>query len=397
MTNVQARVRYSRAELVERVHSVGPTLAAGVARGDRERRLPEDTVHAINESQVDRLWTARSYGGLETDVRTLSEVTKVLSHYCPSTSWVVNNINGSNLLSGRFPERTRDEVFADNPGAKLASVFVTAGEARRTDGGYLLTGTWPYASGILHDDWAILAAKEVAADGSTTRPMSVLVPTGDLVIEDSWFTVGMRATGSHTVVATEVFVPGNRVIPLWEQLGRQHCGDITLPPLFRSPAVASMAVICASVVVGIGQAALALVVDRAPGRGVAPTVYTSRPDSGTFVSELGRTALTIDAAELHVNRAADVIDQAAVAAEPLPESELRRIRGDVGQAAKLVTSALDELMYANGAGSFAESSPLQQFWRDANTAARHAMLNVHVGHELYGGGFFGLDSIVPSL
>ncbi len=40
---------------------------------------------------------------------------------------------------------------------------------------------------------------------------------------------------------------------------------------------------------------------------------------------------------------------------------------------------------------------MQQYWRDANTAARHAMLNVHVGRELYGGAFFGLDSIVPSL
>ncbi|MET1074246.1 MAG: hypothetical protein ABWY11_16485, partial [Umezawaea sp.] len=173
--------------------------------------------------------------------------------------------------------------------------------------------------------------------------------------------------------------------------------DLSLPPLFRTPAVAAMAVICASVVVGVGQAARAVVVDRAPGRGVAPTVYKSQPDSQTFVSSLGRTALTVDAAELHVRRAADVIDEAAAAGIALPDSELRRIRGDVGQAVSLVTTALDELMWLHGAAAFAESSPMQQYWRDANTAARHAMLNVHVGRELYGGAFFGLDSIVPSL
>jgi alkylation response protein AidB-like acyl-CoA dehydrogenase len=397
MTNVRTTATDLRVELVERVHSIGPVLAEGVVQGDRERRLPEASVRAVEESGVGTLWTARCYGGLETDVRTLSEVTKALSHHCPSTSWVVNNINGSNLLASRFPQRARDEVFGADPGAKLASVFVAAGDAVRTAGGYLLTGKWPYASGILHDDWAILSAKEIDADGEVVRPVSVLVPVGDLTVEDTWFTVGMRATGSATAVAQGVFVPEHRVIPVEVQLGRQNAGDLTLPPLFRSPAVAAMAVVCASVVVGVGQAARAHVVDRAPARGIAPTIYRSQPTSQTFVSSLGRTALTIDAAEMHVSRSADVIDAAAEAGIALPDSELRRIRGDVGQAVNLVTVALDELMWAHGAAAFAESSPLQQFWRDANTAARHAMLNVHVGHELYGGAFFGLDPIVPSL
>ncbi|MGP3948827.1 hypothetical protein [Streptomyces sp. 7N604] len=397
MTNMRTDTKDVRLELVERVHSIGPVLADGVAEGDRERRLPDSTVRAIDGSQVGMVWTARAYGGLEADVRTLSEVTKALSHYCPSTSWVVNNINGSNLLASRFPGVAQKEVFGNNPGAKLASIFVAAGDAVRTAGGYLLTGKWPYASGILHDDWAILSAKETDTEGETVRLVSVLVPTTDLTVEDTWFTVGMRATGSHTAVAQEVLVPEHRVIPVEVQLGRQNTTDVTLPPLFRSPAVAAMAVICASVVIGIGQAARAFVVDQAPGRGIAPTIYRSRPDSRTFVSSLGKTALTIDAAEMHVNRSAEVIDEAASAAVALPESELRRIRGDVGQAVNLVTIALDELMWAHGAAAFAESNPLQQYWRDANTAARHAMLNVHVGHELYGGAFFGLDSIVPSL
>ncbi|WP_020673280.1 hypothetical protein [Amycolatopsis nigrescens] len=394
MTNVRTDLRV---ELVERVHSIGPILADGVAQGDRERRLPDKTVRAIDESQVSRLWTAREYGGFETGVRTLSEVTKTLSHYCPSTSWVVNNINGSNLLAARFPQAARDEVFGENPGAKLASIFVAAGKAVRTGGGYLLTGKWPYASGILHDDWAILSAKEVDADGEAVRAISVLVPVAELTVEDTWFTVGMRATGSRTAVAEGVFVPEHRVLPVELQLGRQNATDVTLAPLFRSPAVAAMAVICASVVIGIGQAARAFVVDRAPGRGIAPTVYTSQPNSQTFVSALGKTALSIDAAEMHASRSADVIDAAAEDAVALPDAELRRIRGDVGQAVNLVTIALDELMWAHGAAAFAESNPLQQFWRDANTAARHAMLNVHVGRELYGGAFFGLDQIVPSL
>lgn len=397
MTNDRTELLHLRADLVSRVHKFGPVFAEGVAEGERERRLPDATVRAIDESQVSRLWTARAYGGLETDVRTLSEVAKALSHHCPSTSWVVNNINGSNLLAAKFPRAARDEVFGGHPGAKLASVFAATGTAVRTDGGFLLTGSWPYATGILHDDWAILVAREVDGDGRPVGGLSLLVPAADLTVEDTWHTVGMRGTGSHTVVLREAFVPGHRVIPAETQRGRENATDTTLPPLFRTAAIAAMGVVCASVVVGIGQAALAHVVDRAPGRSIAPSTYTSQPASQTFVSALGQTALTIDAAELHVTRAADVIDDAAHAAVGLPEAELRRIRGDVGQAVNLVTVALDELMWAHGAAAFAESNPLQQYWRDANTAARHALLNPRIGRELYGGSFFGLDLVVPSL
>jgi 3-hydroxy-9,10-secoandrosta-1,3,5(10)-triene-9,17-dione monooxygenase len=397
MTNIRTNSMELRAELVGRVHKFGPIFADGVAEGERERRLPDTSVRAIDESQVSRVWTASAYGGIEADVRTLSEVTKALSHYCPSTSWVVNNINGSNLFAAKFPRETRDEVFGNNPGAKLASIFAAQGTAVRTAGGYVLNGSWPYGTGIVHADWAILIAKELNAEGEAIGALSVLVPTADLTIEDTWHTVGMRGTGSHTAVAQDVFVPERRAIPAALQRGRENATDVTLPPLFRTAAIAALATICASVVVGVGQAARAFVVDRAPGRGIAPTSYTSQPDSATFVSALGKTALKIDAAELHVNRAADVIDAAAAAATELPENELRRIRGDVGQAVNLVTVALDELMWAHGAAAFAESNPLQQYWRDANTAARHAMLNVHVGHELYGGAFFGQDLIVPSL
>lgn len=397
MTNTRTDLADARAELVGRVHKFGPIFADGVAYGEQARKLPDSTVAAIDDSQVSRLWTASAYGGLETDVRTLSEVTKALSHYCPSTSWVVNNINGSNLLATKFPPAAQDEVFGDNPGAKLASVFAAAGTAVRTDGGYLLTGNWPYATGILHDDWAILVAKELNSGGEPIGGLSLLLPVADLTIQDTWHTVGMRATGSHTVAVNEVFVPAHRVISGERQRSRDNATDLTLPPLLRTAAISAMAVICASVVIGIGQAARAYVVDRAPGRGIAPSFYTKQTDSRTFVSALGKTALTIDAAEMHASRAADVIDAAAASASSIPDSELRRIRGDVGQAVNLVTVALDELMWLHGAAAFAEANPLQQFWRDANTAARHAMLNPYLGRELYGGAFFGLDLIVPSL
>lgn len=65
-------------------------------------------------------------------------------------------------------------------------------------------------------------------------------------------------------------------------------------------------------------------------------------------------------------------------------------RARLGYAAQQVVEALTILVDAHGAGSFAESSQLQQYWRDANTAARHAGLQPTVGYEVYGKSTLGV-------
>jgi len=51
----------------------------------------------------------------------------------------------------------------------------------------------------------------------------------------------------------------------------------------------------------------------------------------------------------------------------------------------------------HGAGSFAESSPLQRIWRDANVAAGHAGLNTAIGPEVYGKSLLGVPERVSPL
>jgi hypothetical protein len=49
-----------------------------------------------------------------------------------------------------------------------------------------------------------------------------------------------------------------------------------------------------------------------------------------------------------------------------------------------VINAIQTLMRIHGAAGFADFSPMQQYWRDANVAARHAALNCHIGYEIFG-------------
>ena len=63
---------------------------------------------------------------------------------------------------------------------------------------------------------------------------------------------------------------------------------------------------------------------------------------------------------------------------------------------KLLRDAIDTLMSIGGANAFAEKSPLQHMWRDANIATRHALLATDSALEIYGCALLGVEgSISP--
>jgi alkylation response protein AidB-like acyl-CoA dehydrogenase len=104
----------------------------------------------------------------------------------------------------------------------------------------------------------------------------------------------------------------------------------------------------------------------------------------------------IDTAHLHAYRAADDIDRAA-ASGVYPDFLARtRVRADTGWAIEHITKAIDTLLSAHGAASFAEANALQRLWRDSTVAARHAVILPIVGYEVYGKALLGReDHITP--
>jgi alkylation response protein AidB-like acyl-CoA dehydrogenase len=106
--------------------------------------------------------------------------------------------------------------------------------------------------------------------------------------------------------------------------------------------------------------------------------------------------MLIDTAHLHAYRAADDIDRAAAQAEYPDYLSRARIRADTGWAVDHIVRAINVLLSAHGAGSFAEANPLQRIWRDSSVAARHAVVLPAVGYELYGKALLGReDHITP--
>ena len=142
---------------------------------------------------------------------------------------------------------------------------------------------------------------------------------------------------------------------------------------------------------GLGRKALQLVKEQACAKPISYTYYTAQSDSVGFQLQLAEAAMLIDTAHLHAYRAADDIDSAARRGE-YPDALARaRARADAAWALDNVTKAIDILISAHGAGSFAETNPLQRIWRDSAVAARNAMTLPIPNYEIYGKALLGRD------
>src|SRR5262245_11830130 len=137
-------------ELIERASRIRPVLERNAVETDRLRRLPEANLDALRETGLCRLMTPRRLGGYETDVRTYIAVMAELGRGCGSTSWTASLINVCAWLASLFPDRAQREIWGSNPETWVAGSLAPRGETRPVDGGWVVNGRWPWASGSLH-------------------------------------------------------------------------------------------------------------------------------------------------------------------------------------------------------------------------------------------------------
>ncbi|KUO21566.1 acyl-CoA dehydrogenase family protein [Streptomyces dysideae] len=383
-----------RAELVGRAIALQPLLRDQAARGESDRVLPVEVVDAMADAGVFRLLTPRRYGGYETDLRTLTEVSEALGEGDGSAAWVGMIIAVTNWMACLFPDKAQEEVFGADPDARVTGVAAPTGMGERVPGGWRVSGKWSYNSGAPYATWAAVGALLKDDSGAVVDQALVLIRASELTIEDTWHTAGMQATASNTLIGQDVFVPEHRVLSVpaaAEGVYPRASLDETLYATTFGP----MLLLClVGPLLGLGKAALNMAVGAAEEKPLSFTVHGRQADSVGVQIQLAEAALKLETARLHTYRAVDEVDQAAASGGPLDYASRTHIRARAGFAAQQVLDAISTLLNVHGASSFADAAPLQRIWRDANVAARHAGLVPAVGLEVYGKSLLGISERV---
>jgi alkylation response protein AidB-like acyl-CoA dehydrogenase len=217
-------------------------------------------------------------------------------------------------------------------------------------------------------------------------------------VEETWDTVGMIGTGTHTIVIDrEVFVPEHR-LQAWAFLLEPFTAPgPTLHPdevIYKTSGLTN-GLMLAAPMLGEARAALEYVVDRSSRRGITYSPYLKQDESVTFQLQVGDASMKIQTAEMHFRQALTDLEESGNRGVRPDFATSSRVQAQCGYVAGQLRDALEILMSAHGTASFASSCPLQRYWRDVNTAGRHGFFNAGLCRESYGRSVLGQPTIGP--
>jgi 3-hydroxy-9,10-secoandrosta-1,3,5(10)-triene-9,17-dione monooxygenase len=386
-----------RDTLLARAAAIRPILERNAEETDARRRLADGNVQALKDSGLCRLMVPLRFGGYQTSIRTYIDVLAEVGRGCGSTSWVASLVNVCAWLAALFPEKAQADIWSGNPDAWVAGSLAPNGEAVPVDGGWRVTGRWPWASGSLHAQWGACGIHMKNDRGEMANFGLSLMPMSDLRVEDTWFMAGMKGTGSNTIVAKDVFVPEHRFLPYPNAFAGKYRTEFGDEVVYRAALVPVTVLILAPSQLGVARAALDHAVAKAPTRGITHTNFATQAESSGFQMQVAEAAMKIDTATLHAQRAAHDLDRAAAEHRHMDLTARARVRMDTALAAKHCRDAVELLVAAHGTSSLADSNRMQRLWRDVHTASHHAITEWQINLEVYGKALLGIEPNITHL
>jgi alkylation response protein AidB-like acyl-CoA dehydrogenase len=192
-------------DLPERARKVAAIADRYAQQGDTQGRLSQPVVEALHSEGLLGMWVPRSVrGGFELDPISSLTVLENLSYGDPSAGWV---LMAAALAIGTGAAYLGDaavtELFGGERLPVIAGQGTRPGRAVPTDGGFLLSGSWSFASGIKHGTHI----HTLAVVEGTNEPRIFVLPVGKATLIDNWDVLGLRATGSIDYTIDSVFVP----------------------------------------------------------------------------------------------------------------------------------------------------------------------------------------------
>ncbi|MGH7034539.1 MAG: acyl-CoA dehydrogenase family protein [Stellaceae bacterium] len=379
-------------EMVARAASLVPSLSARAAEAEQLRRLPDANVRALQEAGLLKILQARRYGGYQMSLHTHIDAIAAVAHGCGSTAWCMGVMHAHSWLMSSFPQAAQEETYGAKPDTIISAVIAPRGKAEPAEGGYRLNGFWPFASGCQHAHWLLLGAQVLDRDGAVVDEADLLVPSADIVIRDDWNVVGLRGTGSCSILAKDVVVPPHRYLSLPALIeGKTPGADLHEGSLYKSAAVPVLALALAPPALGMAEAALAAFQERLPGREIAYTDRLVQRDSSTTHRQIAAAATRIHVARLLLHRAVDDIEAAAERGAMMEFATRARIRMDCARAVRECLEAVEPLFLACGGSGIGEANPVQRAWRDLHAVNMHGLLALETNEEMYGRVLLGLD------
>jgi 3-hydroxy-9,10-secoandrosta-1,3,5(10)-triene-9,17-dione monooxygenase len=374
-----SNVTYEQA--MQRARECVPLLRERAQKCEEARVLLPENEKLLHEAGLFRFHQPRRFGGMELPFVAVVDIVAELARGCPSTAWNVGNLGCHHWILGYYEPQTQHEIWDANPDVLIASsIALAAGRGRKVDGGYVVSGKWPFSSGVDNSDWNMLAVTVYEGEQAVDWRLCV-VPKSDYRVIDTWFAMGMAGTGSKDIEVSEVFVPERRALALTRcRGGLEHPGAaLNDGPLFRIPIVASAGHPLSASALGAAEGAFERVREN----------FTKR--SGTYtgarMADFQAVQIKLAEARVLIDSAGYLMRQSALIFQEkfdLSIDEKLRLRAQNAYAVAQCRKAAEILWSCYGANALYTRDPFQRYMRDLMAINQHFSFSFDIAGAAYG-------------
>ncbi|MDX2604264.1 hypothetical protein PV379_06605 [Streptomyces caniscabiei] len=348
---------------LERIDGILPLLKANTLKAADLRRVPDESIRAMEEAGVFRAVRPRQWGGLEVDPSTWEEGLVRLATACPASGWVGALLGGHAWYLGLFSQQAQEDVWSEDPATRAASSFAPTGNVERVGDGFRLTGRWKFLSGVDHAQWILLGGI-LPDEGDGPEFRVFLVPASDYEIDqDSWRVTGLQGSGSKEVTVDAV-VPEYRTLTVDVLYHHTEPGKaVNTGPIFDLPWLTMWAFNIASCAIGAAAGALDAFIDdnrrRVSAMSGAPAVQNA-----ALHTRLAEAVTLVRDARARIPRTWDPIYAKVVAGEPVSAETRVESRFEASHAIAQCLGAVNKVFEISGGAVMGSDKLFQHYLRD---------------------------------
>ncbi|MFD0959121.1 acyl-CoA dehydrogenase [Paenibacillus chungangensis] len=337
---------------------------------EHEGKLSSEALQCIMERGWFKVFVPKEFGGAMLSLPEALRLYQYASWVDGSFGWLTTIGAGGGYFAAFMQSETAEQVFA-SPEAVIAGSGAPTGTAVRTDGGYIVNGKWSFCSGADHA--TTFTANCIIDHGDNSEPATnpairafAFFPH-QVEIDRDWRAFGLKATGSHSIVVRNAFVPEARTFSFLEQLAYHD------EALFNYPFLPfAQATFCA---VAIGIASHLLDEARSLAERKQETWQASKAGRYEYVMRLigqAEDRLNSETAAFYDTMERSWSDH--VQGQPITDEELAEVGQCCKRTARAALACGEMLIPKMGIAAVMENEPLNQTWRDLQVACQHSVL-----------------------
>lgn len=199
-------------QLLDGARKVGELAEEEANEAEVNATVSQNVIDLIKETKISRIMLPKEYGEPQVSLKTFSDIVRKVSSYNISAGWLTYLYPLHNILPAYLPKKSRDEII--NSEGLICDVFAAVGKSEKVEGGYRVSGTWNFASGVLFSEWVGLGVAMEVPESDQQEICMPMFHISEVEVVKNWDTFGLRGTGSNQVKVDDVFIPTERVLRL---------------------------------------------------------------------------------------------------------------------------------------------------------------------------------------